>query len=79
MIVLAVVLLIFGSSRLPKLARSLGQAKQELDKGMHEGGHKQAPSECPHCGEKVENRESRFCASCGRQLTPVAVAGSAKA
>ena len=32
LIVLAVVLLVFGSSRLPKLARSLGEARRELDK-----------------------------------------------
>jgi sec-independent protein translocase protein TatA len=36
-IVLVVALLLFGSSQLPKLARSLGQAKKELDRGMNEG------------------------------------------
>jgi sec-independent protein translocase protein TatA len=30
LIILAVVLLIFGGSRLPKLARSLGEAQREL-------------------------------------------------
>jgi sec-independent protein translocase protein TatA len=33
LIVLAIVLLIFGSTRLPKLARSLGQAKKEFEDG----------------------------------------------
>jgi len=32
-IVLAIVLLIFGSTRLPKLARSLGQASKEFRAG----------------------------------------------
>jgi sec-independent protein translocase protein TatA len=34
LIVLAVVLVLFGGAKLPQLARSLGEAKQELDKGM---------------------------------------------
>ena len=33
-IVLAIVLLLFGSTRLPKLARSLGQASKEFKKGV---------------------------------------------
>jgi sec-independent protein translocase protein TatA len=34
LIVLAVVLVLFGGAKLPKLARSLGEAKNELDRGM---------------------------------------------
>jgi sec-independent protein translocase protein TatA len=37
LIILAVVLLLFGSTRLPKLARSLGQASKEFKKGVDEG------------------------------------------
>lgn len=33
-IVLLVVVLLFGSTRLPKLARSLGQAQQEFRSGL---------------------------------------------
>jgi sec-independent protein translocase protein TatA len=33
-VVLAIVALLFGGSKLPQLARSLGEAKRELDKGM---------------------------------------------
>lgn len=36
LVVLAVVLLLFGSTRLPALARSLGQAKRELEHGNHD-------------------------------------------
>jgi sec-independent protein translocase protein TatA len=36
-VVLAVVVLIFGASQLPKLARSLGQAQKEFKKGLSEG------------------------------------------
>jgi len=37
LIILAVVLLLFGSTRLPKLARSLGQASKEFKQGAEEG------------------------------------------
>ena len=36
LIVLAIVLLIFGSTKIPALARSLGQAKDEFHKGHQE-------------------------------------------
>jgi len=37
-IVLLIVLLIFGGAKLPKLARSMGQAAHEFRKGLHLGG-----------------------------------------
>jgi sec-independent protein translocase protein TatA len=37
LLVLAMVALLFGSSQLPKLARSLGSAKKEFEKGLE--GH----------------------------------------
>lgn len=36
-IILAVILLLFGAGRLPKLARSLGQASKEFKDGIAEG------------------------------------------
>ncbi len=36
-LVLIIVLLIFGGSKLPKLARSLGQAQKEFKEGLAEG------------------------------------------
>jgi sec-independent protein translocase protein TatA len=36
-IILVVVVLVFGSSQLPKLARSLGSAQSEFKKGLSEG------------------------------------------
>ncbi len=36
-VVLVLLLLLFGGSQLPKLARSLGQAQRELKKGLEEG------------------------------------------
>jgi sec-independent protein translocase protein TatA len=37
LIVLVVIALIFGGSQLPKLARSLGSAKGEFEKGLKDG------------------------------------------
>lgn len=36
LIVLGIVLLVFGSTRLPKLARSMGQASREFKDGVNE-------------------------------------------
>lgn len=44
-IVLAIVLLLFGSTRLPKLARSLGQASNEFKKGIDDDSSKTAASD----------------------------------
>lgn len=37
LIILAIVLLLFGSTRLPKMARSLGQASKEFKRGVTHG------------------------------------------
>lgn len=36
-IILVIVLVLFGSTRLPKLARSMGQASKEFKKGINDG------------------------------------------
>jgi sec-independent protein translocase protein TatA len=42
LIILVIVLLVFGGSKLPKLARSLGQAQNEFKKGVDEDDEEQA-------------------------------------
>lgn len=37
LIVLVIALVLFGGAKLPKLARSLGQAQKEFKKGLSEG------------------------------------------
>lgn len=46
-IILIIVLLVFGSTRLPRLARSLGRAQKEFKKGVSEGDtqDKEEPAE----------------------------------
>ena len=45
LIVLAVLLLVFGASRIPKLARSLGKSAKEFKKGLSEDSDDQEPEE----------------------------------
>ena len=44
LLVIALIALLFGSSQLPKLARSVGQASRELRRGMHDDAE-ETPSE----------------------------------
>jgi sec-independent protein translocase protein TatA len=37
LIVLVVILVLFGGSQIPKMARNLGQAQKEFKKGLSEG------------------------------------------
>jgi len=37
-IILAIVLLLFGGTKLPQLSRSLGTSMRELRKGLNDGG-----------------------------------------
>ncbi len=47
LILLLVVLLIFGGTKLPKLARSMGQAQTEFKRGIKEGHSSSDEDETP--------------------------------
>jgi sec-independent protein translocase protein TatA len=47
LIVLLIILLIFGGTKLPKLARSLGEAQREFRQGQDEVTTKSATREVP--------------------------------
>jgi sec-independent protein translocase protein TatA len=46
LLVIAVIALLFGAKNLPKLARSMGSAKTEFEKGLKEG-HVEGQDEKP--------------------------------
>lgn len=71
LIVLAILLVLFGASRLPKLARSMGQAGKEFKEGFREG-HKEQPVEgkCPFCAVDVP-ADSKFCPGCGKTAAEI--------
>lgn len=58
-IVLVVILVVFGGSQLPKLAKNLGKAQQEFKAGLSEGqkdGAKDASTSTPpQTSDKPEN------------------------
>ncbi|CAB4602486.1 unannotated protein [freshwater metagenome] len=60
LIVGIIVALIFGGSQLPKLARSLGSAKGEFEKGLKEGEVKSGKSDKADKADepKAESTES---------------------
>ena len=47
LLILGIVLLLFGSKKLPELAKSLGKAQREFKKGMHDQGEEAAPPAPP--------------------------------
>lgn len=47
LIVLVVILLLFGGAKLPKLARSLGQAQNEFKRGLKDGSDADADDKRP--------------------------------
>ena len=71
LIVLLILLLLFGASRLPKLARSMGQAGKEFKTGFKEG-YKDQPIEgpCPFCNTDVPS-DSKFCPGCARSAEDI--------
>ena len=54
LIILGIILLIFGSTQLPKLARSMGQAQREFKQGLKEGGQDDEGTEEPTKGKKTK-------------------------
>ena len=53
-ILLLVVLLLFGSTKLPKLARSIGEASKEFKKGVNEASAEPAPTPAVGAGAGEE-------------------------
>lgn len=70
LIILAILLLLFGASRLPKLARSMGQASKEFKQGFKEGKVQSAEGPCPFCQTQVEE-DAKFCPGCGKSADDI--------
>ena len=71
LMVLLALLLMFGASRLPKLARSMGQASKEFKAGLKEGA-KEEPIEgdCPFCKAPIQP-DAKFCPGCAKPAEEV--------
>jgi sec-independent protein translocase protein TatA len=78
LIFLAILLLIFGAAKLPKLARSMGQAGKEFKAGLKEGYQAEdVEGPCPFCGVEVP-KESKFCPGCGKSAEDIVAEKSKK-
>ena len=78
-IILVVVLLIFGASRLGDIGGALGKSIREFRREANAPPDREAPTEsaqtpdapatagihCAKCGAEIENRDVKFCPSCG--------------
>lgn len=74
LLIFLVLLLLFGASRLPKLARSMGQAGKEFKSGLKEGYVAQpVEGPCPFCGVDVPT-DSKFCPGCAKSADEIVAA-----
>lgn len=77
LVVLVILLLLFGATRLPKLARSVGQAGKEFKQGLKEGyTETDVEGPCPFCGVAVP-AEASFCPGCGKKAAEIIAAKDA--
>jgi TatA/E family protein of Tat protein translocase len=54
-VLIVVVVLLFGGAAIPKLARNLGSAKNEFEKGLDEGKKASAPATASDAAPVVED------------------------
>lgn len=57
-VILVVVVLVFGGSQLPKLARSLGSAQAEFKKGVAEGKKTDSPDDAEGAPDSPAAKDS---------------------
>ncbi|MCA1701935.1 MAG: twin-arginine translocase TatA/TatE family subunit [Actinobacteria bacterium] len=67
LILLVILLLIFGSKKLPQLARSIGQAGKEFKEGVKEGAvdGPNVAGPCPFCSVEIP-QGAKFCPGCAK-------------
>jgi len=72
MVILVIVLVLFGGSKLPDLAKSLGKSMKEFKKGIaSEPDEEQAPKPGPAASASPAPVSSRLCGSCKSPLEAV--------
>jgi sec-independent protein translocase protein TatA len=72
LIFLVILLVVFGASRLPKLARSVGVSAKEFKAGLKEGGMAEEVVEgpCPFCKVEVP-ADAKFCPGCAKSADEI--------
>jgi len=73
LIIVLLILIFFGSKKIPELAAGLGKGMREFRKATREIQDDQEQEDrpatiaCPNCNARVV-KDSRFCPSCGKSL-----------
>lgn len=57
-IILGIILLLFGPTQLPKLAKSLGKSAKSLREGMESGGSDDEDDDSAESGKKSSSKKS---------------------
>jgi sec-independent protein translocase protein TatA len=75
-VILLILVLIFGATKLPQLGSALGKTirgfKSEMKEGLAEDGKDVPPAAsrfCAKCGAGVEDPQADFCPKCGAKLS----------
>ena len=71
LLIFVILLLLFGATRLPKLARSMGQAGKEIRAGLRDKADDEIDGSCPFCATDIPYG-SRFCPGCSKPATEIA-------
>lgn len=69
-IILIIILLVFGSTKLPKLARSLGQAQKEFKSGMTDAEREEREEQALANESKVAPQQTEAERSAARKDSP---------
>ena len=56
-IIVAVILILFGATAIPRFARSLGRAKKEFEKGLKEGQEEEDPKKKPRVKGQAKGKK----------------------
>ncbi len=70
--VVIIAILLFGGAAIPKLARSLGSAKTQFEKGLDEG-KKAGATDGANAGAAAAGGQCRRCGRCRRRRRTVAI------
>lgn len=68
LIILVILLLLFGATKLPQLGGALGKTLKSFKKEMKEGQEEEKPLTCPNCQTEITDKSAEFCPKCGQRL-----------
>lgn len=63
-LIIFVIILLFGITKLPQLGGAIGKSIKNLKKELKEG----ETFKCPKCNEEIINNDAQFCPKCGEKI-----------